>query len=103
MYQLPNDCMHHEPANLCPICNPIKDITMIEAQCPVCDSQEATLMGSLGHKKHLRCRACGTGFHRDLVQDCATCRHSSDNNGNCMGCDECDSETFDGWESCDEY
>ncbi len=75
---------------------------MIEAQCPACASQEATLMGTLGTKQHLRCRACGAGFHTDSVQDCTTCAHNTDNNGNCNGCDECDPETFDGWEPCDE-
>ena len=33
--------------------------------------------------------------------DCTTCKHSTDNNGSCMGCDDCDPEAFDGWEKCD--
>jgi len=34
-----------------------------------------------------------------LIQDCTTCQHSTDNFGRCMGCDDCDADTFDGWEA----
>jgi hypothetical protein len=79
---------------------PKHDPGLSSTDCPACPQSKGGIVGMLGNTVHYRCRDCGIGFFREI--DCTSCKHSSDNNGNCMGCNECDDD-FSSWELVDVY
>lgn len=60
-------CVHHAHSDILDEEEPEEDEDdQPTANCPQCGSYYNTLLGSLGHIQHFRCRLCGAQHSRDM-------------------------------------